>query len=193
MSPNDPVIVLRKVKEAFDTLGIVYLVGGSVASSVYGIPRFTRDVDFVAEVREEHASALVRALGDEFYADEEMIRAAVRQQGSFNVIFFENSFKADVFVAKRDAWATQEMARRQIADFGLGDETVMIYVASPEDVVLQKLLWYRLGGGVSDRQWNDVKAVLQVQAGALDDDYLNEWAVKLNLADLLAEARADAG
>lgn len=85
------------------------------------------------------------------------------------------------------------MARRQIANLGLGGETVMIYVASPEDVVLQKLLWYRLGGGVPDRQWNDVKAVLQVQAGALDDDYLNEWAVKLNLADLLAEARADAG
>lgn len=85
--PDDVELVTRKVVEVLDRLGIVYFVGGSVASSVHGVARFTRDVDFVADVRQEHAPALAAAWQDEFYVDEDMIREAVHQQGSFNIIY----------------------------------------------------------------------------------------------------------
>ena len=62
------------------------------------------------------------------------------------------------------------------------------YVTTAEDIVLAKLEWYRLGGGVSDRQWRDILGVLKVQAGRLDLDYLQEWAVELGVADLLQRA-----
>ena len=193
MEPDDVEIVTRKVVEALDELGIAYFIGGSVASSVHGIARFTRDVDFVAEVRAEHAAALAAAWRDEFYVDEDMIREAVGQQGSFNVIYLALSFKADVFVSKQDDWSRQVMARRRPAPLSADTQAPPLYLSSPEDMVLQKLLWYRLGGGISDRQWNDVQGVLKVQAGALDENYLRHWAAYLNLTDLLNDALMDAG
>jgi len=193
MEPDDVEIVTRKVVEALDLLGIAYFVGGSVASSIHGVARFTRDVDFVAEVRAEHAAALAAAWREEFYVDEDMIRDAVHQQGSFNVIHLALSFKADVFVSRQDDWSRQVMARRRPAALSADPEAPAVYLSSPEDVVLQKLLWYRLGGGISDRQWNDVRGTLQVQADALDREYLKRWAAHLDLTDLLNDALADAG
>jgi hypothetical protein len=73
------------------------------------------------------------------------------------------------------------------------DETVRVYLSSPEDVILHKLEWYRLGGGVSDRQWGDVLGVLKVQGEALDFGYLRQWAGELGLTELLAAALRDAG
>ncbi len=192
MESDDVEIVTRKVVEVLDRLGIAYFVGGSVASSVHGVARFTRDVDFVADVRQEHAPALAAAWRDEFYVDEDMIREAVRQQGSFNIIYLALSFKADVFISKQDDWSRQVMARRQPAPLSDDAQAPPVYLSSPEDAVLQKLLWYRMSGSISDRQWNDVQGVLKVQAGALDEEYLKRWAAELNLADLLNDALADA-
>lgn len=61
-------------------------------------------------------------------------------------------------------------------------------VASAEDIILAKLVWYRSGGEVSERQWRDVIGILNVQAGKLDFDYLDEWARKLTVIDLLERA-----
>jgi hypothetical protein len=185
-------VVTRKVVNVLDALGIPYLVGGSVASSIHGIPRLTRDVDLVAEIREEHAPALVAAWQDEFYVDEDLIREAVREEGSFNIIYLASMYKADVFVAKQDEWSRQVMARRRLEPLSANEQTPHVYVASPEDMILQKLLWYRMGGGVSDSQWNDIQNVLKVQAGALDYRYLRRWAGELGITDLLDEAFADA-
>lgn len=64
---------------------------------------------------------------------------------------------------------------------------------SSEDIVLQKLIWYRLGGEISDRQWRDVLGVLKVQAGKLDLDSLLQWAETLNLTELMTKALQHAG
>ena len=189
----DAVIVLQKVVQAFDALGIVYLVGGSMASAVYGEFRATQDVDLVAGVREEHVVSLVAALSAEFYVDADLIRQAIEQESSFNLIHLATMFKADVFIRKRGAWTDEEFARRRRIEYPSDEVSASVYVASPEDTVLQKLLWYHLGGGVSDRQWNDVQGVLKVQAGALDENYLRHWAAYLNLTDLLNDALMDAG
>jgi hypothetical protein len=122
-----------------------------------------------------------------------MIRDAIRERGSFNVIYLDTMYKADVFIPKQTPWAGEQMARRRPERFGEGDQAVILSVASAEDMVLQKLEWFRMGGGVSDRQWGDVLGILKVQAGSLDDDYLRRWADEPGLSDLLGKALEEAG
>jgi hypothetical protein len=82
-----------------------------------------------------------------------------------------------------------EFARRRRVEVRKGQE---LFIKSPEDSVLRKLLWYRAGGGVSDRQWRDVVQVLRQSRAVLDVAYLDEWAGRLELAVLLGRARGEA-
>lgn len=84
----DALLVLQTVAQALDDLGSPYLIGGSLASSIYGTPRLTQDVDFVADLREEQVAALVAALRSEFYIDDLAVRRAIRLQRSFKVIHY---------------------------------------------------------------------------------------------------------
>lgn len=173
---------------AFEALGVSYLVAGSVASMAYGVMRTTLDVDVVADLREEHIRPLAAALADAYYADVEMIGDAVRERASFNLIHLETMFKVDVFVLKRDAYDQQAFARalrRRLEDAPGGPE---VSVEAPEDVILNKLRWYDLGGRVSERQWGDLIGVLRVNASDLDHAYLQRWARSLGLAELLMRA-----
>jgi len=180
------------VIRVFESLGIVYFLGGSMASSVHGIYRATADADFVATIRPDHVEDLVRLFQPAFYASVEAIRATVAAGRSFNVIHLDTMLKVDVFVARTDPFHLMQMRRRVPQATGPDGQTTF-YVASPEDTVLAKLQWYRDGGGVSDRQWNDVLGVLKVQGPALDCAYLGEWARHLGLTDLLRRAVDDAG
>ncbi|MCX6935153.1 MAG: hypothetical protein NTZ01_03030, partial [Verrucomicrobia bacterium] len=104
----------------------------------------------------------------------------------------ESMLKVDVFVAATDPFSLMQFRRRTLQATTPDGQTTL-YVASPEDTVLAKLRWYRAGGGVSDRQWNDVLGVLKVQGASLDRAYLDEWARELSLTDLLRRALDDAG
>ena len=189
----NPVAVAQSIAQALENLGVVYWIGGSMASSIYGTPRSTQDVDFIAELKEEQADALVAALEAEFYIDPEAVRRAIRSRRSFNVFHLDTMYKADIFVLGRDHWAQEEKQRRRVEPLGPEPDAPTAYFCSAEHIVLQKLLWFRKGGGISDRQWNDVLSVLKVQADKLDYDYLQHWAANLALSDLLEKAFDDAG
>ncbi len=105
---SEPIQVVATVARAFDSLGIRYLIGGSVASSVYGVPRATQDVDLVADIRPNHVDALTSALMGEFYVDADMIRDAIQRRASFNVVHLATMFKADIFVLQGDSWSREE-------------------------------------------------------------------------------------
>src|SRR5207245_4722803 len=96
-----------------------------------------------------------------------------------------------VCVAWRTPFAQSQFSRRQRKAVG-EVKPVELFCASPEDTVLAKLDWYRLGGGVSDRQWRDLLGVLKVQGARLDGGYLDRWAAELGLEDLLQRALREA-
>lgn len=188
---SEPILVVANLARVFDALGICYVVGGSVASSLYGIPRATQDVDLVADVRLSHVENITSALAGEFYVDADMIRDAIKRRASFNVVHLTTMFKADVFILQGDSWSREEMARARTEELDIPEGKVTVRFASPEDTLLHKFVWYKLGNQISDRQWRDILGVLKVQGEALDQEYLDRWAPLLDVLDLLLRARRE--
>jgi len=184
---SEPIAVTVQVIEALEALAVPYLIGGSFAAAVYGVARLTADADLVADVRFEHVDLLANRLSADFYLDVESMREAIRQRSSFSLIHFKTMFKVDVFLPKPRPYSQMQMERR--VQQPLSSETDQLaYFSSAEDSVLSKLEWYRLGGEVSDRQWQDILGVIKTQGERLDLAYLQQWAMALNVADLLEKA-----
>lgn len=175
----------------FDTMQVPWLIGGSVASSIRGEPRSTNDLDLVADLGLEHVQPLVWVLEGVYYIDEDAVRAATRRRTSFNVIHLATMLKIDVFVPPRDAVSRAQLARRQFVPIGGPDGGFSLPLASTEDMVLQKLLWWQKGGGVSDQQWRDVLGMIKVQWKHLDRGYLKEQAERMGIARLIEQALQD--
>lgn len=192
MTAGDLFQAMEPVIEAFDGLGIRYRIGGSVASSAYGIARATLDIDLVADLEENHIGPLVDRLREGYYIDEERVRDAVARRSSFNLVHLGSMIKVDVFVLKPSPYDQAAFARARLERLAEGSAREH-YLTSPEDVILNKLDWYRQGGGVSERQWNDVLGVLKVQGTSLELHYLHFWAATLGLTELLSRALAEAG
>ena len=187
----EPLQVALSVASALDQCGLRYVVGGSLASSVSGEPRSTLDVDLVVAIGAADVEPLLAALGDDFHADAEAVRRAVRRRSSVNVFHRATSTKVDLFVlggSPLDEQALNRRVRLQVAT----DPDRFLYVYTPEDILLQKLRWYRLGGEVSDRQWRDVLGIVAVQGRALDDSYLRGGADLLAVTDLVDRALQEA-
>lgn len=182
---NEPLQLALRVLRILEDLGVDAWIGGSLASSIFGIPRATQDADIIADLPLETAHSLVDRLGDDFYADGERITSGIERRSSFNVIHLPTMFKVDIFVVGRDAWSERVIERRQSVE--IDEQGTQVLVTSPEDIILHKLTWYREGGHVSDRQWGDALGVLQVQGERLDRRYLEELAVDLGVSDLLDE------
>jgi len=182
----EPIDVMLRATRILEQLDIPYAVGGSMAAAAHGVARTTFDVDLVAAITGEDADDLIAALAAEFYLDEQMARDAIARQGSFNLIHNRTLFKVDIFVATTRAFDQQQLARRVHRVVAETQESA--FLLSPEDVVLAKLDWYRLGNNVSDRQWQDVQGVLTMQRDTLDYMYLHEAAAELGVAALLEQA-----
>ena len=191
MNTSQILAAMTPVVEALEQLGVPYHIGGSVASSIYGILRATIDVDLVADLRLGQVQPLLKQLEATYYIDEDMIRDAIRHRSSFAVIHLNTMLKVDVFIPKSRLFDQEEL--RRVQQEVLAEGTRPFNVASPEGTILNKLEWYRMGGEVSDRQWNDILGVLKVQGTGLDMAYLERWSASLNVTDLLERALVDAG
>ncbi len=183
--------VASLVIEALDQAGVRYTVGGSLASSFSGEPRSSIDVDIVVDMATTQTAPFIEALGDQFYADADALRRAVATRTSTNLIHQASGIKVDLFVAGSLLDARQ-LERRRLVHV-TSDPDRHWFVHSAEDILLQKLLWYRQGGEVSDRQWRDALAIIIVQGPRLDHDYAAVTATAVGVGDLLERAYREAG
>jgi hypothetical protein len=191
MNTSEIIQALTPLVEAFDRFGIAYYIGGSVASSVHGKRRYTQDVDVVAALQFKHVQTLVALLQQAYYIDADMIRDAIQNQSSFNLLHHDTGVKVDVFVQKSDPFAQQELRRAREEVLEVGSRP--FFFASPEDMILAKLDWWKLGGGISNRQWNDILEMMREKHAALDIAYLRQSAPMLGVDDVLEKALNDAG
>lgn len=182
---HDLIAAVTPVVNAMLQLGVPHYVGGSVASSFHGAARSTMDVDLVCELSEDDVSSLMRAIGNEYYASESAAIEAVRRQGCFNLIHLPTSFKVDVFVSRRRPFDLEAMQRAEVQRIAVEPRTEFA-IATPEDVIVSKLEWYRLNDETSERQWDDVSRLIDLLAGDLDRTYLERAAQSVGVSDLLA-------
>lgn len=175
---NDQADFLKRLVKKLSEAGIPFMLVGSVAASYHGHPRATFDIDAVVDADQETLLGFARSLGEGYYVGEESIREAVRFRIAFNVVDEASGYKADLIVRKDRPFSRTEFGRR--LKVRILDETVEM--ATPEDVILSKLEWARLGS--SERQWDDALQVAKTQKEHLDLAYLEKWAVELGVADL---------
>ena len=190
---SEIVQALTPVVEMLEELGVEYQVGGSVATSAYGIGRATLDVDIVCDLANRYVAPLVQSLKELYYIDSDMILDAIARRSSFNLIHLSTMLKIDVFVVKDRAFERHAMTRGIVDRIDDDEQSRTFVLASAEDMVVHKLDWYRKGDEVSERQWRDVLGVLKVQRDVLDYAYIAKWAEALGLTELLERALVDAG
>ena len=187
---NDPLAQgLNELTSALTALGIRFVVGGSLASSAHGVVRATFDGDLVALIFPPQAKMLAKALGPGWYTEPEMMQQAIQAGRAFNLIHIPSAMKFDIFPASTD-FHDSELERAALTPLRI-EGAALCPVATPEDSLLAKLQWYRDGGEVSDRQWNDIGGLIAIN-DAMDWEYVNSWAARLGVTALLERARADA-
>jgi len=183
--------VLEELAGVFDALGIPYAIGGSIASSMYGTVRFTRDADIGVYPFTSVADKLYGRLKDRFYISEDAMQQALSCCGSFNIVHLETAFKIDIFLLGPSDFERQMLVRSKMVRLGESPESDMCFV-SPEDVILLKLRRLNEADGFSDNQWDDILGVLAIQGQTLDSRYLTETAQQLGVEELLERAIAEA-
>lgn len=178
---------LDPILQAFESLNIPYLIGGSVASSTFGTMRATNDIDFLCDLRVDQVERWAALIRPELPVFEEDVLHAIRHRRAFNLIHPVTVTKFDIFPANRP-FDYSQLERRSWETTDVFGESLKAPLASPEDIILCKLDWFRKGGEVSEQQWRDIRGVIRVQHGRLDQTYLQEWAAELRVSDLLERA-----
>jgi len=172
--------LLRRVTETLERLEIPYLVTGSVATIYYGEPRFTLDIDIVVDLTQDKARELCSAFSPEdFYVSEESAKRAVRQRSQFNVLHPRSGLKVDLMVSDHSAFDRSRFARGQ--RLRPTDDYEATF-ASPEDVILKKLEYYRQGK--SEKHLRDIAGILKISGDRVHRTYIEEWADKLGVREI---------
>lgn len=188
---SDDSIVFEQLRAALEEAGIRYAIGGSWASSAFGEPRFTNNVDILADVSANNVADFFNLLPKNFYADLDQAFNAIRFGRSFNIIEKESTLKFDIFPATSFPIGIVELERATlVGNTDLSMEPVPF--VTPEDILLAKLHWYQVGGNNSENQWRDIQGIVRSQASSLDRDYLATSATILRVTDLLTKALAEA-
>ena len=188
MDKNEIISALEPLIKALDDTSIAYFIGGSIASSAYGLARATMDVDMVVNLKPFQIQSFAKMLKEEYYVDIEMIAQAVNNQSSFNILHLPTMLKIDFFILKEQPYSIKSFERRVLNTLDDSEDSIKVFLCSPEDIIISKLDWFRLSNETSERQWLDILGVIKVQKDNLDKKYLKHWAEQLNLLELLQKA-----
>lgn len=171
---------LRRLNQS----SIDYMLVGSMASNYWGIPRSTHDIDFVIEFEDSDVNAIVSLFEDDFFIQEISVRSALKPPYQFNALDNRSALKVDFFRLAGDAYELERFKRRKSVTI-LGQPAIL---AAPEDVILHKLRWYTISP--SDRQLSDSVGILSVSDDVIDNEYLDRWASKIGVTELLDKIRS---
>lgn len=178
---------LLPITRVLEQLQVAYYVGGSIASTAYSLPRSTYDIDVAAAIEPRHVVSFVAALDGDYYIDRGSILDAIaRAEALSNITHHATGINIDIFVTADRPFDRSRYRRAQ--DHLLPGASEPIKLASPEDMVLSKLLWFWQDEIASEKQWRDAQAIIRVQGDALDFGYLRQWAATLQIAPLLDAA-----
>lgn len=185
MRPNE---LLRHAVRCLEKAGIPYFVTGAVAGIAYGEPRLTNDIDIVADVQENHVAGLRKCFPEsEFYFDPESALRAIRMKSQFNIIHPSSGLKIDMMIPTKHPFDLSRFARvRKLKS----DPDCEANFASPEDVIIKKMEYYREGR--SEKHLRDIWGILRVSGEGIDYDYLARWARDLGLDDIWTLIRSRA-
>ena len=158
---------LKVLIDFFEKQNISYMLSGSVAMSLYTQPRFTRDYDFVVNLKPEHIDEVLKNFREGYYINDKSAKKAIRGKGMFNIIDHKSGYKADFMILKDEPFRQAEFVRQRKMKF----LDMTISIVSPEDLLLSKLSWIQdVQSGV---QMEDIKLISNVEG--LDWNYINEW------------------
>jgi hypothetical protein len=183
--------VLRHAIRTLDRIQIAYAIGGSIASSLHGVGRMTRYADLSVEPFPGKEPLFIAAFpSDDYYLNPNSIGDALRNRSPFNILHPATGYKLDIYVRKDEPFEREAFSRR--VSYSLPDSpNEPVLLLSPEDIVLFKLRWYRLGNEASEKQWSDILGVLRTQGDRLDEDHLDTWAAAIGVKDLLDKIRLE--
>lgn len=181
---------LLPIIDVYEQLGVHYLLTGSVACSVYGLPRAVQDVDVLAEIHSKQLPFLFERLAENYLFDQDVASLAVRQRTSFSLLHLSRLVKMDILLPSTIFEASMLQHKQTVA---LIEGKAPLSIATPEDLILIRLIWYHHSGNRADDQWNDILGILKVQAPTLNLVYLSQQAETLQISDLLVLALIDAG
>ncbi len=177
----------ERLRGALERAGIRYAVGGSWASTAFGDPRFTNDIDILADITPENLRAFLQALPQDFYADSPSAEAAIRSGKPFNVIHMPTVLKFDLFPANAFPIGAEELDRAVVVE-NTGLSRGPARFVTREDILLAKLHWFKAGGEVSEVQWRDIQGLVRSAYRGFDMEYLGRGAEKLGVRELLKRA-----
>lgn len=180
---NSELEVLRDVAQRLEGAGIPYMLTGSVAMSYYAEPRMTRDLDLVVELGAGDVHRVIELFSADFYVSDEAVSQAIAHQGMFNLFHLSKFLKVDLIIRKDSEYRRLEFSRKKRVELG----GFTAWVVSAEDLILSKLVWAQ--AGESAQQLRDVQNLLEAAA---ERQYLNDWAARLGVNDLLLKC-LDAG
>ncbi len=173
-----------------EEVGINYMATGSVASTLYGIPRFTHDLDLIIDLPSHQIRAFQEAFPLEaFYCPPvEVLRIESRRprRGHFNIIHHETGFKADIYVHNADRLQEWGLKQKQRIDLPNGKG---LWTAPPEYVIVRKLDYYREGH--SEKHLEDIAGMLEISGDIIDRPTIDHWVNKLGLQDQWARIHTD--
>ena len=164
---------LKILVSYFDENKIPYMLSGSVAMSIYALPRFTRSFDFIVHLQPKGIPGLLEHFKDNYYCDEDAVKEAIANKGMFNIIDHKSSYKADFMILKNEPYRLVEFERRTQISF----LEMEIFLVSPEDLLISKIIWIQQSK--SALQIEDIKALSAINT--LDRDYINKWVLSLKL------------
>lgn len=170
--------LLSRLIPGLERAQVPYMLTGSVASSAHGIPRSTRDIDIViGPTRVQLLTLMLEFPSDRYYADEQQALQAPANRSQFNVIDFATGWKVDFIIAQDSPYARTAFARRVRVDIA----GTVVCIASPEDVLLAKLQWAKVGE--SNRQLQDAGGILRTQGDKVDLPYVERWVRDLHVEE----------